>query len=158
VTVLAACSTSQSVRTITLADLEVAAPAPTHSLGRTVVSDADHLREICTPLGSRLGLLEVRTSKDWQQLARLAPTSAACPDLRRGIVVGIVCWAGLPVHGHWPVVLDSIHVCDGGGLVNATFEPGTYLPDGTTYLETAYVEGLNAVLAVNVNGTTFYPD
>jgi hypothetical protein len=49
-------------------------------------------------------------------------------------------------------------VTDGGGLVNATFAAGSYLPDGTGYAETAYVDGLYAVLVVDVNGTSFYPE
>ena len=157
-TALSACTTPRAVHTITLADLETAPPARTQRLGRTVVCDADAIKPLCTPLGSRLGLLEIRSQREWQSLVRAASSSGPCPNLQNGIVIGIVSWAGLPVDGRWPIELDSIQLRDGGGLVNATFQPGTYLPDGTTYLETAYVEGLQAVLAVNVNGTTFYPD
>lgn len=155
---LAACRSPATSRTLTLTDLENAPPAHAVLLERAVVSDAHELKKLCTQLGVRLGLIEVRSPRDWQRLAGIAPGVGRCPNLRHGMVVGIASWAGLPANGRWPIHLDGVNVRDGAGLVKATFEPGTYLPDGTTYLETAYVEGLRAVLAVDVNGTTFYPD
>ena len=38
------------------------------------------------------------------------------------------------------------------------FEGGSFLPDGTTFLEAAQYDGLAAVLIVDVNGTRFYPE
>ena len=72
-------------------------------------------------------------------------------------MVGIACWAGEPVDGTWPVRVEGVRVQRGGGLVDATFRGGTYLPDGAAYIETAYVVGLRDVLGVQVNGTLFQP-
>jgi hypothetical protein len=125
---------------------------------RTVVGDSRALQDVCTPLGPRLGLLQVRSPDQWNRLARILRLTRPCPDFGRGTLVGIVSWAGAPLDGAWPVRLDSVQVADGGGLVNATFSTGSYLPDGTAYAETAFVQDLQAVLVVNVNGTTFYPE
>ena len=154
--VLPACRFLSPTRTIALADLE-AAPAQRPTGARhVVVSDAQGLRALCKPLGPRLGLIEVRSAEQWRALEDAAPQIGACPDLRRGTVVGIVAWGGTPLNGGWPVEFDAVQVHEGGGLLKAKFKGGTYLPDGTARLETGYVPGLHAVLVVDVNGTPFY--
>lgn len=125
---------------------------------RLVVADAEALRFLCTPLGPRLGLVEIHSPRQWEFLAQVAPQIGRCPDLRAGTLVGIACWAGTPVDGRWPVQLEAVQVHQGAGLLKARFRGGNYLPDGTARLETAYVEGLRAVLVVDVNGTDFYPN
>ncbi len=155
---LPACAVSPPVKTVSLVSLEV---APIHAVvggKRYVVSDPAALKTLCIPLGPRLGLLQVRSAGEWQLLSEAVPGIGPSPDLRRGTLVGIVCWAGTPIDGTWPVRLDAVRVCSGGGLMTATFQGGTYLPDGTVRLETDYVEGLRSVLVVDVNGTSFYPD
>jgi hypothetical protein len=123
-----------------------------------VVADPLPLRELCIPLGPRLGLIQIRSARQWDLLARAAPQLGQCPDFSRGILVGLICWAGTPLDGHWPIRLDSVQVRDGAGLVHADFRGGTYLPDGVAFLEIAHVPGLATVLVVNVNGATFYPE
>lgn len=155
---LAACNTAPKPKTITMAALESAPSAPTAGIERLIVSDPLALQEMCTPLGRRLGLVQVRCRSDWIRLARAVPQIGPCPDLRHGMLVGLACWAGTPVDGHWPLRIDAVRVHDGAGLVEADFHGGSYLPDGTTFLEIAHVAGMSAVLAVDINGTTFYPE
>lgn len=154
----AGCTTAPPVRTIGLDELETASPVAATDFSRALVPDGPALRELCTPLGPRLGLLQIGSREQWLALARIVPRLGPCPNFSRGMIVGVACWAGLPADGRWPLRIEGIRVCRGGGLVSATFEPGTYLPDGTAYLETAYVDGLRTVLAVDINGTSFYPD
>ncbi len=123
-----------------------------------MVSDAAPLRALCTPLGPRLGLIQVRSATEWEQLARALPQVVHQPGYRTGTLIGLVCWAGTPVDGRWPVHIDRIRAQDGAVHLHADFRPGTYLPDGTARLETAHLGGSATVLAVDVNGTTFFPD
>ncbi len=74
------------------------------------------------------------------------------------MLVGIACWAGTPIDGGWPIQLETVRVQSGGGLLNAKFNGGSYLPDGTARLETDYVKGLATVLVVDIDGTSFYPE
>lgn len=152
------CAAQRPVTVVTLASLEAAPVEPLNGGQRHVVTDADALRTMCTPLGPRLGLLQVRSRREWDRLAAVAPNIGPCPDLRRGTLVGLACWAGTPLDGGWPIELDGIQLQSGGGLLKARFHGGTYLPDGTARLETDYVQGLGRVLVVDVNGTSFYPD
>jgi len=153
-----ACDTLPPTRTITLSALENAPPRPASADERIMVPDAEALMRLCTPLGPRLGLLQVRSSEEWDRLAQIVPWLGHCPDLRHGILIGLACWAGTPVDGQWPIRIDSVQVTEGAGLVRACFHSGSYLPDGVAYLEIAHVKGLAAVLVVDVDGTTFYPD
>lgn len=157
IALLCACTATTGSRTVTMATLEDAPTSPLERPEQRVVADPQVLRELCTPLGPRLGLLQVRCQADWRRLANAAGPIGACPDLREGIVLGLACWAGTPIDGQWPVHIQAVRVCEGGGLVQADFETGSYLPDGTARLETAHVKGLGTVLAVDVNGTMFYP-
>jgi len=115
------------------------------------------VRELCTPLGSRLGLLQIRSPGEWERLASAVPAIGQPPDLRRGMLVGLVCWAGTPADGHWPVRIDAIRACGGDGIVEASFLGGSYLPDGTGFIETAYADGVHRVLAIEVDGVVFRP-
>jgi hypothetical protein len=154
---LSACHLRTGPRTVGLAELENAPPAVTSSAQRVVVSDPQALRSMCTSLGPRLGLLQVHSREEWTRLTAVAPQLGPCPDLSRGIVVGIVSWAGTPVDGQWPIHIESVRVHEGAGLVEAGFHGGSYLPDGTAYLETAHVKGMSTVLIVDVNSTSFFP-
>jgi hypothetical protein len=116
------------------------------------------LRPLYTPLGRRLGLIQVRDAGEWQQLLRAAPSAGPDPDFRRGIIVGLVSPCGSSLDGTWPFSWEAVRMYEGAGLLEARFNAGNYLPDGTTYLETAYVEGLAAVLVVSVDGVNYYPD
>ena len=152
-----ACTAPSKPRTITMAALESAPPVLSTDVRHVVVANPAALRDLCMPLGTRLGLLQIRSAAEWERVARVAPQIGSRPDLRNGTLIGLACWAGTPVDGRWPVHIDAIRIHDGAGLVTAVFEGGTYLPDGTAVIETAHVPGLAIVLAVDLNGTTFYP-
>jgi hypothetical protein len=155
---LPACSQRAAPKTITLTALEGAPPVAVVGLTRVTIRDPEPLRGLVSPLGPRLGLLRVRSAAQWSRLTSAAPELGRCPDFGRGIVVGLVCWAGSPVDGQWPIHIDAIRLREGAGLIEARFQGGSYLPDGATYLETAHVPGLTDVLVVDINGTTFCPD
>jgi hypothetical protein len=146
------------VTTVQLSDLESAPPARCASTRRVRVTDPASLRAMCTPLGPRLGLIQIRSRPEWQRLSLAVDHLGPCPNLADGIVVGLACWAGEPLNQSWPVAIDAVRVHRGAGLVEAEFRGGCYLPDESSFLETAHVQGLRAVLAVDINGTSFYPE
>ncbi len=154
---LSGCRTAPAARNATAAGLETAPVAPTAAVAHVLVGDAQALRRICTPLGPRLGLLQVRTRAEWNCLAGIAPQVGACPDLQHGMLIGVACWAGSPADGHWPLRIDAIRAAAGKAWVEASFSGGSFLPDGLAFLETAYAGQVHAVSAVSVDGTTFYP-
>lgn len=154
---LSACNALHVQRTISLHTLEAAPATRPRATRRHIVSDPAALRPLYRPLGRRLGLIHVCDQDDWEQLARATPQIGHCPNLRRGIVVGLVSEAGTPLDGGWPFRWKAIRLHKGAGLIEADFNAGNYLPDGTTWLETAYVEGLKRVLVVSVDGSRHYP-
>ena len=153
---LSACTTGPVRRTVSLQMLESAPASQPPAARRQVVCDLEALRPIYQPLGRRLGLIQVRDADEWEQLARAVPEIGPCPDLGRGIMVGLASATGTPLDGGWPLCWEAIRMHDGAGLIEASFNPGDYFPDGTTYLESAYVENLGAVLVVAVNGVLYY--
>ena len=154
---LSACGVSPARRTISLHELETAPVIQPHATRRHIVSDPAALRPLYQPLGRRFGLIQVCSEDQWEQLSRAAQRMGPCPNLRRGIVVGLVSEAGTPLDGGWPFRWQGIRLCDGAGLIEANFNSGNYLPDGTTWLETAYVERLRKGLVVSVDGSRYYP-
>jgi hypothetical protein len=142
---------------VTVHTLETAAAVEPRATQRAIVSTLPAGGGAGYALGQRLSLFEVRTPGQWQSLRRHAPELGPCPDLSRGIIVGLASHAGMPLDGQWPIRLDTVRVYKGAGFVIASFAGGSYLPDGTTYLETAQFEGLRSVLMVEVNGVRFYP-
>jgi hypothetical protein len=157
-TTLAACAIHPRPQVVTVRTLESAVTVLPHAARRAVLSPASELRGLYCPLSERLGLLQIRTKKDWQTLRRHAPEIGPCPDLSHGIVVGLTSHAGLPLDGSWPIRLETARVHQGAGFVTAHFQGGSFLPDGTTYLETAQFNGLRIVLMAEVNGVRFYPE
>ena len=155
---LLACSMHRVPQTVTVHSLETAPSMRPRETRRAIVAESTSLHDLCSPLGGRLGLIQVRSARDWSRLARVVPQLGPCPDFSRGMIVGLASWTGLPVDGEWPICLESVRLRHGAGLVAARFHSGSYLPDGTTYVETAFVENLNAVLILDVNGVRFYPD
>jgi hypothetical protein len=154
----AGCQPALAPRPITAAELGAAPSAAMTPVRHLLVADAQALRELCSPLGPRLGLLQIRTRAEWSRLAAIAPQIGPCPDLERGTLIGVACWAGRPTDGHWPVRMDGIRAAAGSALVQASFIGGSFLPDGTAFLETAYARTVRNVLAVDVDGTAFYPN
>ncbi len=158
VVVLPACNSPSIVRTVTLDALENAPPVAPDNPQRVVVADSSRLLGLCTALGPRLGLVQVRSRAQWLQLRQAAPDIGTCPDLGTGALVGLACWVGTPVDGHWPVTINDVLLHKGAGLLRGEYHGGNFLPDGVTYLEIAHVTGLNTVLAVDVSGSMFYPE
>lgn len=151
------CTATHPVRLVTLGALEAAPSFRPAEVTECAVLDVEKLRGLCTPLGPRLGLLQIRSQEDWGRLTSAVSGLGQCPDLTRGTLVGVGCWAGTPLEGECPVRLESVQLSDGGGLLTVHFAGGSFHPDGTGQLETGYVEGLQSVLVVDVNGTPFYP-
>ncbi len=129
---------------------------PNLSTQRLVVANGARLRGLCVPLGPRLGLLTVNDRQEWNCLAAAVPSIGPEPDFRQGMLVGLVCWAGVPADGHWPIRLDGVRLCGDQGLVEGRFIGGTYFPDGIAYVETAYAQGVRDVVAVDIDGTVFH--
>jgi hypothetical protein len=154
---LAGGCTGPAPRTISAAALESAPPRRPDGAQRCIVTQASALRHLYQPLARRFGLIQIRTPKDWEVLASVAPVRGPCPDLSRGTLVGLLSETGTPLDGEWPLRWYAVRVHDGAGLLEASFHAGSFLPDGATYLETAYVPDLLAVLVVSVDGTWYYP-
>lgn len=123
-----------------------------------MLSDVDRLGGLYRALTDRVGLIEVHDRGEWERLARVAPRLGPPPDFGRGMLVGVVSRAGQRVDGRWPIRLDAVRIVDAAGMVSSSFESGAYLPDGMSYMEAAFVEGLAAVLVVEVDGMRFYAD
>lgn len=157
-TLVASCSQLPREVVVRLDALESAPQTRPPHVARHLVSNPAALRAIATPLGSRLELIQASTARDWAQLQQAIPAIGDCPDLERGTIVGVVSCAGVPLNGHWPIALDAVRVYAGAGLVNCSFNGGTFLPNGTQFAETAYVPGLLTVLVVDVDGDRYYPD
>jgi hypothetical protein len=155
---LAGCQATPATVWVSLSELESAPRTPCAQRQRLVATDPDALRTVATPLGDRLGLLQVRSATQWQQLQAAVPDVGPCPDLSSGSMIGLICWAGTPLTGRWPIHIDAVRVHRGAGMLEGSFQGGSYLPDGSACIETAYVPRLRSVLAVDVGGTTFYPD
>ena len=135
--------------------LEQGRPIIPHNLQRIVVSDAETLDSLSSPLGARLSLIEVRNQQEWESLRSQAPEIGPPPDFDRGIVVGLVSHAGIPADGSWPIELECVLVHEGAGFALGHFHAGTFFADSTTYVEFAQIRGLRAVLMVDVNGSRF---
>jgi hypothetical protein len=154
---LSSCAGSSHRRALTVQALESASSFTPAVTQRAVITDPATLGDLYQALGRRVGLLQIRSVQEWERLRRAAPELGPPPDFRRGAVIGITSDAGLPLDGSWPIWLEAVRVYEGAGLVVARFPGGTFLPDGTTYLEAAQIDGLEGVLLVDVNGTRFYP-
>lgn len=154
---LYACSTPPGARGVALPALERAARSEPAGVQRWLIADAAALEAVSTPLGRRLSLFQLRTAADWRCFERSLGLDVPRPDLRRGIVVGILCRAGEPLADVWPVALDAVRQHAGAGLLSVRFAAGNYLPDGSAFAETTWVDGLVNVLAVDVNGERYYP-
>jgi len=105
-----------------------------------------------------MAVYQIRDPDDWAKLRSAAPHLPDCPDLANGIAIVIASGIGTPLHGQWPVTLESASAVDGAALVRVRFEGGNYLPDATTYIDVGYISGVTDVLVVEINGVRFFPD
>lgn len=155
--VFPACTWHPPRRTISLQTLITAPTLERLPTRQYIAADPAALRPLSQSLGGRITLIQVCNRHDWELLGQAVGHIGPCPDFQRGIVVGLVCQAGTPLDGRWPFGWEAVRVHEGAGLLEASFAGGSYLADGTTYVETAYVEGLSAVLVVAIDGNRFYP-
>jgi hypothetical protein len=155
---VSACNTLARPRVVSASALEGAPAAAPHITRRAIISDWAQVSELHCPLGQRLGLFQIRSEEQWERLRRQAPELGPAPDFDSGIVVGLASHAGLPLDGSWPIHLQSVRIHEGAGFATGYFEGGSFLPDGTTFLEAAQFDRLAKVLIVEVNGTRFYPE
>ncbi|MBW7905236.1 MAG: hypothetical protein LC135_05650 [Phycisphaerae bacterium] len=153
---LASCA-APAWRTVRSEDLDAAPEAAASQVWHVRLSDPARIVSQSKPLSRRMALIQLRTRADWQALAEAAPQLGPCPDLGRGLVVGVMFFGGTPLGGDWPLELCAVRVFNGAGLVEAHFTGGSFLADGAGYLHLVQVEGLRAVLIVDVDGTRFYP-
>lgn len=153
---IGACSAPQSLRVVSVQQLE-AAPSAARPAGRAVLCDARRIAPLLRWLGPRLALFEIHTAAQWDALRAAAPMLQGSPDFSRGIVVGVVSRAGIPLDGQWPIRIESVRVHDRAGYIAAAFVGGNYLADDTTFLEVAYVPNLESILMLDVNGVRYYP-
>ncbi|MBI5863670.1 MAG: hypothetical protein HZB38_04005 [Planctomycetes bacterium] len=155
---LSSCAAPRRAAPLSIGTLEAAPSAQLRESCRTIVSDPQEIADLCRPLGPRMDLVQVHTNADWARLQQVCPDLGPAPDLARGAIVGVLCRAGTPLSGEWPIELDRVRVADGAGFLSASFVGGSYLPDGVGFLEAAYVEGLSDVMMVDVNGVRFFAD
>lgn len=156
---LTACSARPRTIEVSVHALSNAPSAPPIRRDFAVVCDESAIHDMITPLGKRLGLIEIVSPQAWDRLRSATAGIGKCPDLRRGIVVGVVSSAGKPIDAdQWPIELSNVRLLEGAGFVTAEFAGGNYQPDGTSYVALAQVDGLHSVLLVEVNGVRFYPN
>ncbi len=153
---LAACSAPLH-HLVSLQTLEETRPADATPLGQIALAEQVVGGDF-SPLGQRLALCQVRTPEGWNRLRATHPELGPCPDLQQGIVVGLASCLGSPLSGRWPIRIEQAQVHDGAILLTAHFESGSYHPDGTTYVDLAYVPNGRQVLVIDINSVRYYPD
>jgi hypothetical protein len=153
---LASCA-APAWRTVRSEDLDTAPEAAASQVWHVRLTDPARIVSQSRPLSRRMALVQVRTCADWRALAQAAPQLGPCPELGRGMVVGLVYFGGTPLDGDWPLELSAVRVFNGAGLVETHFTGGSFLAVGAGFVHLAQVDGLRAVLIVDVDGTRFYP-
>ncbi|MCG3129163.1 MAG: hypothetical protein CHACPFDD_04073 [Phycisphaerae bacterium] len=153
---LPGCAAPRPAR-VAVRELEHAPTVPLHDRRQALVSRVSDVAPLYTALTEHVGLIEVRRSAEWRVLARAAVGIGPEPDLSRGTVIGLLWRAGLPLDGGWPVEIDAIRVAQGAGYVVGRARAGTCLPDGTCYLDLAYVPSPATVLVVDFGNLRVYP-
>lgn len=153
---LTSCATRLPVTHVSLRALETAPSSRPRERIRTIVSDVDKLGALHHALNVNIGIVQIRSIADWRLLNEVAPQPGPPPDFSRGIVVGVLSRAGMPLDGGWPASIESVQMVDSAGLLISHFHSGCYLPDTTAYLESAYVEGLHTLLVVDIDDLRFY--
>lgn len=155
---LGACRTPARETTVTLEQLERAAPARVLPLGSAVLADPAALEPSYHALNGRMGFYALHTPEDLARLHALAPhLPLPLPPPGRGLVVALASRIGTPLHERWPVRLRAARTVHGGALVEGRFAGGSYLLDGLTFIDAAYVPDATDVLVVEINGVKFMP-
>lgn len=154
-TLLGGCAAQPTIRMQTL---ENAPLAELMEPRRIVVGELDSLGDLYRPLCARLGLVQIRSGRDWERFRRAAPGLGPCPNLARGAVIGVVSRAGTPLDGGWPIEILEARIVNGAGYLCAEFRSGTYLADGVACVALAQCRGLSTVLMADVNGLRYFTD
>lgn len=152
---LAGCTAANSRIQIRMETLEAGAESKLTHAQRGFVLDEARLEPVTKQINERVALIEVRNAEQWQTLSKCCSELGPQPDFSVGVYIAVVTRIGRPVDGAWPCCVNGVRVVSGAGLVNATLHAGTYLPDGTTCFEGAFVYGLRRTLVVDVNGDRF---
>ncbi len=153
---LTSCASRIPVTSVSLRALETAPSSRPRERARTIVSDVEKLGSLHHPLNLNIGIVQIRSIADWRRLNQVAPQPGPPPDFTSGIVVGVLSRAGTPIDGGWPVSIKGVQMVDSAGLLVSHFQSGCYLPDTIAYLECAYIEGLRALLVVDIDDLRFY--
>ncbi len=155
---VSSCEGPRPAPIVTLSELRRGAPLPLTRRDALVIADVQALGTAYRPLGPRLGVIEIRDDATWEALQRGQARPLANrtpPDFDAGFVVGLVSTVGTPMGSDWPIRLDTVREANGGLLLQGAFTSGTYLPDGVTYADIAYVRGGRTVLAADVSGLNY---
>lgn len=154
--VLLSCDAPRHDRAISLSALERAPSATINENHRFVIEDSDALRGLYRPIGKRAGFIEIRTQAQWDQFRRACPSCPSTVDWHRCTILALATWVGEPMDGRFPLKLAGIRTVDGAAMVSYTIAGGNYRPDGATYVDIAYADGVDSVVLVEVNGVRFY--
>lgn len=152
---IAGCSAPPGQTYIHMETLEVAAEARLSEPQRAVVLDESRIASLVRSVNDRVALIEIRDDREWDVFRATCVGLGPRPNFSCGAFVAVMTRVGQPLDGEWPCRLEGVRVVQGAGLVNATLRGGTYLPDGTTYIDGAIVCGLRRSLVLEINGDRF---
>jgi hypothetical protein len=142
---------------ITTLQLETAPPAVTEAPQSGPLTDLATIDQLYKPLGTNIGMVQVKSARQWRQLSKAAPWLGVEPNWVQGTFVGLISSAGEPLEDQPPIRWRYVRVHAGGGLVRADFSGGSYLPDGSAYLTGTYVHGLREVLLIDLSDVRYRP-
>ncbi|MBL8878544.1 MAG: hypothetical protein JNG88_05435 [Phycisphaerales bacterium] len=151
----AGCAAPNNKVYVHMETLEVAAEARLAEPQRAVVLDEALFARFVRPVNDRVALVEIHDEQGWQTFNAGCAGLGARPDFAHGMFVGVLTRLGQPLDGEWPCELQAVRVVDGAGLVSASLRGGTYLPDGMTCVDGAFVYGLKRALVLEINGDRF---
>lgn len=145
-------------RPVTPAALDLVPAVSPLARQRAIVCDFAELAPIYHPLNENLGMLEVRTARDWDCLRRAAPELRKPDNFSRGTLIAIISHCGTPVDGTWPVRITSVRARDGMGVMATDFTSGCFYPDAVTHADAAFIEGNLQIVAVDVCQIRYIPE
>ncbi len=154
---LGSCQSAPRAATVGPDLLRTARPVPLRRLARAEVSGGRLPAGLAVPLTGRLWLIELRTPGQWRRLRAIAPGIGDCPDLRRGVVFGLLLRCGQPLSGRWPLALRTARVAGGAALLEGRVAGGSFLLDTTGYLTLVQVPGAHYAAVLDLGDQRFYP-
>lgn len=124
-------------------------PAPTR--WQAWLTEPERLQPRSARINERVAVLIIRSARDWDELHRAAPAIGDCPDLHAGLVAGLVCSAGTPLEGGWPLRLWTEPDGVGQARLVADWTPGTYFADGATCVLLLQLPGVQTIAGVELD-------